>query len=62
LKADESKFVSMKIDKSALAFYDVKTKYWVVESGEFEVLVDNSSRNILLQETFIVKHMLRKAL
>ncbi|MCK5457358.1 MAG: glycoside hydrolase family 3 C-terminal domain-containing protein, partial [Melioribacteraceae bacterium] len=31
LKAGESKTVSMKIDKSALSFYDVDSKSWVVE-------------------------------
>ena len=55
LKVGESKTVSMKIDKSALSFYDVDSKSWVVESGEFEVLVGNSSRNILLKDTFKVK-------
>ena len=55
LKAGESKTVSMKIDKSALSFYDVDSKSWVVESGEFEVLVGNSSRNILLKKTFNFK-------
>lgn len=55
LKAGESKIVTLKIDKSALAFYDVKSKAWVVEYGEFEVLVGNSSRNILLKNSFKVK-------
>jgi len=55
LKAGESKTVSMKLDKSALSFYDVGSKLWIVEPGEFEVLIGNSSRNILLQETFNIK-------
>ena len=45
----------MTIDKSALSFYDVYSKFWVVEPGEFEILVGNSSRNILLKETFNVE-------
>ena len=45
----------MKNDYSALAFYHVNSKSWVVEPGEFEVLVGNTSRNILLQDTFIFK-------
>lgn len=52
LKAGESKTVSMSIDKSALSFYDVDSKSWVVEPGEFEVLIGNSSRNILLSQKF----------
>ena len=55
LKAGESKTVTMRIDKTALSFYDVSSKAWVVEPGEFEVLVGNSSRNILLQEIFKIK-------
>ncbi len=55
LEAGESKTVSMKIDKSVISFYDVNSKMWVVELGEFEVLVGNSSRNILLKQTFTVK-------
>ncbi len=55
LKPGESKKVSMKIDKSALAFYDVDSRSWVVEPGEFEVLIGNSSRNILLKDTFTVE-------
>ena len=55
LKAGESKNVTMKIDKSALSFYDVDSKSWVVEPGEFEVLVGNSSRNILLKKIFEFK-------
>lgn len=50
----ESKTVSMKIDKSALSFYDIESKSWVVESDVFEVLRGNSSRNILLKEVFAV--------
>ncbi|MCK5455594.1 MAG: glycoside hydrolase family 3 C-terminal domain-containing protein, partial [Melioribacteraceae bacterium] len=37
LEAGESKTVTMKIDKSALSFYNVDSKSWVVEPGEFEV-------------------------
>ncbi len=55
LMPGESKSVRFRIDKKALSYYDVKLKSWVVESGEFEVLVGNSSRNILLKEIFIVE-------
>ncbi len=55
LKAGKSKTVSMKIDRSALSFYDVDSKSWVVEPGEFDVLVGNSSRNVLLKQTFRIK-------
>jgi len=55
LKAGESKTVTFKIDKSHLSFYDIKKKEWVAEPGEFDVLAGNSSRNILLKDTFILK-------
>lgn len=55
LKPGESKIAKFKIDKKALSYYDVKSKSWVVESGDFEVLIGNSSKNILLKETFTVQ-------
>lgn len=55
LNPGESKTVNIKIDKTALSFYDVKSKSWIAEPGEFEVLVGNSSRNILLKESFTIK-------
>ena len=55
LKAGESKTISFSIDRSALAFYNVKAAKWTVEPGEFEVLIGNSSRNILLKDSFKVE-------
>ncbi len=55
LKTGESKTVTLKIDKSALSFYDVKTKEWISESGEFEVLIGASSRDIRLKDEFELK-------
>ncbi len=55
LNPGESKTISMKIDKSALAFYDVDSRSWVIEPGEFEVLLGNSSRNILVKDAFTIK-------
>jgi len=55
LKSGESKTISMKIDKSDLAFYDVKDKKWVAEPGKFEVLIGASSRDIRLKKEFKLK-------
>ncbi len=55
LKAGESKTVTLKIDTSALSFYDVKAKKWRAEAGEFEVLVGASSRDIRLKGLFELK-------
>jgi len=43
------------VNKTALAFYDVDSKAWVSELGEFEVLLGNSSLNILLKDSFTIK-------
>jgi len=51
LQADESKRVSVELDSRAFAFYDVDTKKWLVEGGEFEILVGASSRDIRLNKT-----------
>lgn len=43
----ETKKVTVKIPVSELAYYDVKTKDWVVEPGKYDLLVGASSRDIL---------------
>lgn len=55
LKPRESKKVILSIDKSALAFYDVNSKSWAAEPGEFEVLIGASSRDIRLRRVFVLK-------
>ena len=55
LKPGESKMVTLKVDKSALAFYDINSRSWVVEQGKFDLLIGNSSRNILLKDVFDIK-------
>jgi beta-glucosidase len=52
LKSGESKDVLFKLDKNALAFYNVKEKKWVAEPGEFEVMIGSSSRDIRLKDRF----------
>ncbi len=52
LKPGESKTVSLEIAPELLAFYDVNMKY-VVEPGEFEIMVGNSSRDADLQKVVL---------
>src|SRR5579872_2273697 len=52
LAPGETKTVSMNITPDSLAFYDVNMKY-VVEPGEFEIMVGNSSRNADLQKVIL---------
>ena len=51
LKPQESKKVTFAIDKEMLSFFDEQLQ-WKAEPGKFNVLLGNSSDNILLKETF----------
>ena len=52
LQPGETKTVSLEITPNLLAFYDVKMKY-VVEPGEFEIMVGDSSRDADLQKVIL---------
>lgn len=54
LKAGEEKEVSVELSKRAFAFYNVKLGDWMVETGEFDILVGASSRDIKLTATMTV--------
>tara|TARA_Y100000766_G_scaffold15961_1_gene11319 strand:- start:897 stop:3224 length:2328 start_codon:yes stop_codon:yes gene_type:complete len=43
LKQGESKVITFNLDKSAFAYYDSEMKY-IIEAGEFDIFVGNSSR------------------
>ncbi len=59
LSPGETKTVALEITPDSLAFYDVNMKY-VVEPGEFDIMVGNSSRDSDLQKVILtvgtVKH------
>jgi len=55
LNPGEEKVVEFTIDQKALSFFDSKTKEWIAESGEFEILIGSSSQDIRLKEKFILK-------
>jgi beta-glucosidase len=48
----ETKTVSLEITPEHLAFYNIDMKY-VVEPGEFEIMVGNSSRDQDLQKIML---------
>lgn len=50
LKPGETKTVTFTIDNSALSFYTIITKSFVVEPGEFEILIGSSSQKIELKD------------
>ena len=52
LEAGEEKRVTFTLDSRALSFFDTKTKKWIVEPGQFEVLIGCSSRDIRAKGLF----------
>jgi len=48
LEAGETKRVEISFEKAELSYYNVKEKAWVLENGEYELLIGASSRDIRL--------------
>ena len=48
LKPGESANISIELKQDAFAFYDIISKAWKVEPGDFEILVGASSSDIRL--------------
>ena len=55
LNPRETKLVEFTLDKNSLGFYDTNTNAWKYEHGEFKILIGSSSRDIKLQDNFILK-------
>lgn len=55
LKAGEEKEITVELSKRAFAYYNVNINDWHVESGEFDILVGASSRDIRLSATVSVE-------
>ena len=54
LKAGETREVQIEIDKKyATSFWDEGRDAWIVEKGEYGVLVGNSSRGRFLEAKFV---------
>lgn len=51
----ESATVTFELDKRGFAYYDADAREWTVESGEFELLIGRSSRDVVLTETVTVR-------
>jgi beta-glucosidase len=52
LQPGEKQTVSVTLDPSAFAYYDVDKKGWVAEKGEYKILVGSSSHDIRLDGKF----------
>lgn len=50
LQPGEEKTVTFLLDKQAFAYYNVELKGWYVETGDFEILIGKSSKDIILKE------------
>ncbi|PHD59500.1 glycosyl hydrolase [Bacillus toyonensis] len=55
LQPGEEKTVSFTLNNRSFAYYNVEMKDWHVETGEFEILVGKSSREIVLQDNIFVQ-------
>jgi len=49
LRPGEKQRVTLKLDKGTLSYFDIQSKQWRVDPGEFEVLVGSSSADIRLR-------------
>jgi beta-glucosidase len=54
LEPGETRTVTMTLDERALSFYDDAQAKWVAESGEFEVWVGASSRDVRCKAGFVL--------
>jgi len=54
LAPGEKKTIFIKLNRDAFAFYDSDQRQWVVEAGEFEILVGSSSKDIRLKDHLII--------
>ena len=55
LNPGETKTVSFNLGKRAFAYYNTEIKDWHVETGEFDILIGKSSRDIICKKTIIVE-------
>jgi beta-glucosidase len=55
LKPGERKTVKFILEKDAFAFYDVKSKSWVVEPGTFTIMIGSSSADIRISGILTLK-------
>lgn len=54
LEPGEEKEITFELNKRSFAYYNVELGDWHVESGEFEILIGKSSKDIVLKETIRV--------
>ena len=55
LKPGEKKTVTFKLEKDAFTFYDEKTEEWIVEPGDFNIMIGSSSADIRISKLLTLK-------
>lgn len=55
LQPGEEKIVTFTLDKRSFAYYNVELQDWHVETGDFEILVGKSSKDIILTDSVHVE-------
>ncbi|MGK7393652.1 MAG: glycoside hydrolase family 3 C-terminal domain-containing protein [Candidatus Cyclobacteriaceae bacterium M3_2C_046] len=55
LTPDQTQIVSFTLDKEDFSYYDDAARQWIVESGEFDVLIGSSAENIRLVKTITIE-------
>ena len=55
LKKGESKTIQFELNKDAFSYYDPEIHDWKLEAGEFDILVGNSSENILQTQKIVIE-------
>ena len=55
LEAGRSKMVAFELDERAFKFYDIKKKEWIIEPGDFDILIGTSSQDIVLGERITIE-------
>lgn len=55
LKPGESKHIEILLDEEAFSFFDIDTNDFIIEPGDFEILVGNSSENLPLSGVINLK-------
>ncbi|HEY8365238.1 MAG TPA: glycoside hydrolase family 3 C-terminal domain-containing protein [Haloplasmataceae bacterium] len=55
LDINEEKHITFKLDKRAFSYYNIHENSWIVESGEYEILIGSSSQDIRLKTIIHIK-------
>ena len=55
LEPDESRIVTLELDGSHLAAWDMESHNWRVWPGRYSIMIGGSSRDIRLEDSFLIR-------